>query len=62
MSGFPIIKPITSHPDIENLLKTYGGVLKGDRVEWPTTIPGSTARNPMYGVDSFIDDDEEGTR
>lgn len=60
-------EPIETHPDIQSLLKTYGGSIGADKkVAWPETITqkstttgfssssGKSAKNPMFGVSTYL--------
>lgn len=58
-------EPITSHPKIQQLLRQYRGRLDGGGVVWPAKVSGgaggglsrtvgTTAQNPLYGVDSYL--------
>ncbi len=44
--------PITSHPDIDDIMQDYGGVLRAGEVEFPPYVKGGT--NPFYGVRDFF--------
>jgi len=44
--------PITQHPSIDSIMKTYKGVLRHGEVEFPPYV--SSKPNPFYGVREFF--------
>lgn len=44
--------PITSHPNIKNIMQAGSGALKGGEVEWPRYVNG--VKNKWYGTSSFL--------
>jgi len=44
--------PITSHPNLKNIMAAGAGTLKNGEGEWPRYV--NKAKNPWYGTSSFL--------
>ncbi len=44
--------PITSHPNLKNILAAGGGTIKNGEIDWPQYIKGQ--KNPWYGTSDFL--------